>query len=122
MGMPLDNFKTLYEKRLLKKLMQILNDPTHPMRHYFDNRRSIRGGRFLLSKTTQTVIRPRFYSLLCQILTKIIKVTNLVCACVKTSAEDDDFQRGEGVFERFYVLVCHITLVRVSFGQLGISF
>ena len=29
-GMPLDSFKTLYEKRLLKKLMRILNDPTCP--------------------------------------------------------------------------------------------
>ncbi|WP_419619893.1 alkylated DNA repair protein domain-containing protein, partial [Thiolapillus sp.] len=50
-GMPLDSFKTLYEKRLFKKLMQILNDPTHPMRHYFDSRRSNRSGRFLLPKT-----------------------------------------------------------------------
>ena len=51
MGMPLDSFKTLYEKRLFKKLMQILNDPTHPMRHYFDSRRSNRSGRFLLPRT-----------------------------------------------------------------------
>ena len=35
--MPLDSFKTLYGKQLLKKLTQILNHPTHPMRHYFDN-------------------------------------------------------------------------------------
>ena len=27
-GKPLDGFKTLYEKPLFKKLMQILNDPT----------------------------------------------------------------------------------------------
>ena len=26
------------EKRQYRKLMQILNDPTHPMRHYFDSR------------------------------------------------------------------------------------
>ena len=51
MGMPLDSFKTLHEKRLLKKLMQILNDSTHPMRHYFDSRRSNRSGRVLLPKT-----------------------------------------------------------------------
>ena len=44
-GKPLDSFKTLHEKRLYRKLMQILNDPTHPMRHYFDNRRSNRSGR-----------------------------------------------------------------------------
>ena len=50
-GMPLDSLKALYEKRLFKKLMQILNDPTHPMRHYFDSRRSNRIGRFLLPKT-----------------------------------------------------------------------
>ena len=58
MGMPLDGFKTLYEKRLLKKLMQILNDPTHPMRHYFDSRRSNRNGRFLLSTTNKASFLP----------------------------------------------------------------
>ena len=36
-GKPLDSFKTLHEKRLYRKLMQILNDSTHPMRHYFDS-------------------------------------------------------------------------------------
>ena len=53
MGMPLDNFifKTLHKKRLYRKLMQILNDPTQPMRHYFDSRRSNRNGRFLLPRT-----------------------------------------------------------------------
>ena len=45
-GMPLDSFKTLYEKRLFKKLMQILNEPSYPMRHYFDSRHSNRSGRF----------------------------------------------------------------------------
>ena len=45
-GKPLDNFKTLHKKKLYRKLMQILNDPTHPMRHYFDRRRSNRSGRF----------------------------------------------------------------------------
>ena len=47
----MDNFKTLHEKRLYRKLMQILSDPTHPMRHYFDNRRSNRSGSFLLPRT-----------------------------------------------------------------------
>ena len=51
MGKPLDSFKTLHEKRLYRKLMQILNDPTYPMRHYFDNRRSNRSGRVLLPRT-----------------------------------------------------------------------
>ena len=31
---PLESFMTLQEKRLYRKLMQILNDPIHPMRHY----------------------------------------------------------------------------------------
>ena len=50
-GKPLDSFKTLHEKRLYRKQMQILNDPTHPMRHYFDSRRSNKSGRFLLPRT-----------------------------------------------------------------------
>ena len=37
-GKPLDSFKTLHEKRLYRKLMQILRDPTHPMRQYFESR------------------------------------------------------------------------------------
>ena len=41
-GKPLDSFKTLHEKRLYRKLMQILNDPTHPIKHYFDSTRSNR--------------------------------------------------------------------------------
>ena len=51
-GKPLDSFKTLHEKRLYRKLMQMLNDPyTHPVRHYFDSRRSNRSGRFFLPRT-----------------------------------------------------------------------
>ena len=50
-GKPLDSFKILHEKRLYRKLMQILNDPSHPMRHYFDSRRSNRSERFLLPRT-----------------------------------------------------------------------
>ena len=37
-GKPLDSFKNLLEKRLYRKLTQILNDHTHPVRHYFDSR------------------------------------------------------------------------------------
>ena len=59
-GMPLDSFKTLYEKRQLKKLTQILNDPTHPMRHYFDSRHSNRSGRFLLPKTNTNRYKASF--------------------------------------------------------------
>ena len=50
-GKPLDSFKTLHEKRLYRKLMQILNDSTHPMIYYFDSRRSNRSGRILLPRT-----------------------------------------------------------------------
>ena len=59
-------------------------------------------------KQIQTVIRPPSYPLLCQFLMKIIKVITPVCACVKTSAEDDDFQslsKGEGEGERECVCV-----------------
>ena len=52
---PLDSFKTLHEKRLYIKLMQILNDPTHPMRHYFD-----RSGRFLLPRTNTNRYKASF--------------------------------------------------------------
>ena len=42
----------LYTKRdCTENKMQILNDPTHPMRHYFDSRCSNRSGRFLLPRT-----------------------------------------------------------------------
>ena len=47
---------------------------------------------FYSLKQIQTVIRPRSYSLLCQFLMKIIIVINCVCECVKTYAENDDFQ------------------------------
>ena len=59
-GKPLDSFKTLHEKRLYRKLMQILNDPTHPMRHYFDSRRSKRSGRFLLPRTNTNRYKASF--------------------------------------------------------------
>ena len=59
-GKPLDSFKTLLEKRLYRKLMQILNDPTHPMRHYFDSRRSNRSGRFLLPRTNTNRYKASF--------------------------------------------------------------
>ena len=35
----------------------------------------------------------RIHPLLCQLLMKILVVINPVCACVRPSAEDDDFQR-----------------------------
>ena len=59
-GEPLDSFKTLQEKRLYRKLMQILNDSTHPMRHYFDSRRSNRSGIFLLPRTNTNRYKASF--------------------------------------------------------------
>ena len=56
----MDSFKTLHEKRLYKKLKQILNDPTHPMRQYFDSRRSNRSGRFLLPRTNANRYKASF--------------------------------------------------------------
>ena len=59
-GMPLDSFRMLYEKTTVKKLMQILNDPTHSVRHHFDSRRSNRNGRFLLPKTNTNRYKASF--------------------------------------------------------------
>ena len=82
-GKPLDSFKTLTEKRLYKKekkkRMQILNDPTHPMKHYFDSRRSNRRGRFLLWRTNINRYPASFYPRLGQFLMKFITV----CGCVR---------------------------------------
>ena len=50
-GKLLECFKTLHEKRLCRQLMQILNDTTHPTRHYFDSRCSNKSGSFLLPIT-----------------------------------------------------------------------
>ena len=57
-------------------------------------------------KQIQTIIRPCSYPLLCQFLRKIIIVINLVCACIKTSAEDDVFQSlSKAEREREFVCV-----------------
>ena len=69
---------------------------------------------FYSLKQIQTVIRPRSYPLLCQFLMKMIKVINLVCACVKTSAEDDVFRRErECVLYNFEVLRCYVCTIQV---------
>ena len=60
MGRPLNSFKTLHEKRLYRKLKQILNDLTHPMRHYLDSRRRNRSGRFLLPRTNTNRYKASF--------------------------------------------------------------
>ena len=87
MGMPLDSFK----KNDLKKLMQILNDPTHPMRHFFDSRRSNKSGRFLLPKTNTNGYKASFLPPALSVLNENLIVINLVCVCMKTFAEDDEF-------------------------------
>ena len=66
---------------------------TPPMRH-FDSRRSNRSGRFFyFREQIQTVIMLCFYPQLCQFLMKIIPVINWRRACIKMSAEDDNFLR-----------------------------
>ena len=50
----------LYTKRNYRKLMHILNDPTHPVRHYFDSRRSNRSGNFLLPRTNTNRYKASF--------------------------------------------------------------
>ena len=44
----------------------------------------------------QTVTKPRFYPRCCPFLMTIIPVINCMCACVRTSAEDDNFPREGG--------------------------
>ena len=88
MGKPLDSFKTLHEKRLYRKLMQILNDPTHPMRHPLTADIATGVEDFYFREQIQTIIKPRFYPRLCQFLMKIVPVINSVCACVKTSVSN----------------------------------
>ena len=60
-------------------------------------------------------------------LSVLMKITVAVCACIMTSAEDDEIKgRVEGYvylmisLERLYVLVCHITLFRVFRVSLGL--
>ena len=86
---------------------------------------------FYPREQTQTIIKPRFDPRLCQFLMKIISVNNRVCACARTSAEDDNFPREDGecvylmiLFNlRVLVLVylSDITLFQVILGLLGIS-
>ena len=100
--MPVGSFETLYEKWLFKKLMQILNDPTHRMRDYFDSKHSNRSGRFLLPKTNANHYKALLLPSALSVLMKII-IVNLVCTYVKTSAQGNDFQslsKGEGGRER----------------------
>ena len=74
-GKPLDSFKTLHEKRQYRKLMQILNDPTHPITPLIaDVARGVED--FYFREQIQTVIKPHFYPRLCQFLMKIIPVIN----------------------------------------------
>ena len=55
-------FLILHEKSAIYYLffMQILNDPTHTVRHYFDSRCSNRSGRFLLPRTNTNRYKASF--------------------------------------------------------------
>ena len=63
-------FLILHEKSAIYYLffMQILNDPTHTVRHYFDSRQEWKI--FTPEKETlhKPLIKPRFYPRLCQFL------------------------------------------------------
>ena len=96
----------LHEKRLYRKLIQILNDPTHPVRHYFDSSLYLfsdvkifhsccynRSGRFLRLRTNTNRYKASFLSSAVSVLMKFIPVVNWMCACVKTSVKDDNFLR-----------------------------
>ena len=70
---------------------------------------------FYFQEQIQTIIKPRFCPWLCQFVMKMIPVTNWMCACVKTSVEDDNFlTEGWGsvnlmifIWDFFNVLVWH---------------
>ena len=66
LGKPLDSFKTLHKNRLYRKRMPILNDPTHPVRHYLIAHVATGVENFYFQEQIQTVIKPRFYPQLCQ--------------------------------------------------------
>ena len=83
MGKPLDSFKTLHEKRLYRKLMQILNDPTNPMRHYFDSKHSNRSGRFLLLRTNTNRYKALFLPLALSVFNE--NYTSHLTECVHAS-------------------------------------
>ena len=76
--------------------MQIISNPTLPLRHCVDSRSSNRSGRFQLQKTKQTVLKHRCYPMLCLFLMKIIIVINHVCVRVRTFVEDGSYQREGG--------------------------
>ena len=63
-----------YMKRDYRKLMQILNNSTHPMKHIADVATGVED--FYFREQIQTVIKPRFYPRLGQFLMKIIPVIN----------------------------------------------
>ena len=62
-GKPLDSFKNLHEKRLYRKLTQILNDHTHPMRYYFHCRSNNRRRKILLPRTNTNCYKASFFTL-----------------------------------------------------------
>ena len=72
---------------------------------------------FYSLKQIQTVMRPCSYPLLCQFIMKIIIVINLLRACIKTSAEDDDVQslskgEREREFYNFELLRCYVCTIQ----------
>ena len=88
---------------------------------------------FYSREQIQTVIKPRLYPRPCQFLMKIIPVIKCVCACVRTSAEEDNCPREGGgcvylMIFLFYFLseslcfgLSEKALFQLILGLLGIS-
>ena len=82
----------------------------------------------IIKRKQHSTVEPQFkdavYSLLCQLLIKMIIVINPVCVCARMSAQDDDFQMENGgkcvpndfVSEVLCFGLSDITLLWVSLG------
>ena len=82
--------------------MQILNDSAHPTDTALiaDTATGVEDFYSQEQNLIKTIIKLCFYPWLCQFLMKIISGINHVCACIRTSAEDDNFptEGGGGVY------------------------
>ena len=86
---------SLYKKqnKTNKQKPQVLNDHIHQMRHYFDCRCCNRSEIILLPKANTIRCKVSGLPFALSVLDDIIIVINPLSACVRTSAEDDNFHR-----------------------------
>ena len=106
--------------------MQMLNDPTHPVKHYFDSRRSNRSGNFLLPRTNTNRYKASFLPSALSVFIENLTVIDRVCACVMTSAEDNFAREDMGcvyLMIRFSLRVFMFWFVRDNIipGNLGFA-